>query len=96
MDVNKKDLSEAEIRTRFITPAITSTAGWDVVQIINRTPQQLSGVLGALGVRINKSEGLKDKGSISIVLEITANPNGNWCYKMRPILQKALEQENLL
>ena len=33
MKVNKKDLTETEIRTRFITPAITKTAGWDVVQM---------------------------------------------------------------
>ena len=28
--MNKKDLTEAEIRTRFITPAIKDVAGWDI------------------------------------------------------------------
>lgn len=33
MTVNRIDLTETEIRARYITPAITKTAGWDVVQI---------------------------------------------------------------
>ena len=28
--MSKKNLTEAEIRTRYITPAIRDTAGWDV------------------------------------------------------------------
>ena len=31
--MNKKDLTEAEIRTRYITPAINQTAGWDFVNM---------------------------------------------------------------
>jgi len=68
----------------------------ELANVIARTPQQLSGLLGALGNRINKTEGLEDKGGISIILEITENSNGNWCYKMRPILREALEEENLI
>jgi type I restriction enzyme R subunit len=33
MPMSKKDLSEQEIRTRYITPAITQKAGWKTVQI---------------------------------------------------------------
>lgn len=33
MTINKKDLTEAEIRTRYITPALTQTAGWDIHRI---------------------------------------------------------------
>ena len=29
MEINKKQLTEADIRTKFITPAITNS-GWDV------------------------------------------------------------------
>ena len=33
MIFNKKDLTETEIRTLYITPAIKDIAGWDVVQM---------------------------------------------------------------
>ena len=38
MAVNKKDLTEAEIRTRFITPAIKDITGWDVNNIRDEFP----------------------------------------------------------
>jgi hypothetical protein len=60
------------------------------------TPQQLSGVLGALGSRINNTEGLEDKGATLIVFDIRELNNGEWLYIMRPILQKALEEEGLI
>jgi len=60
------------------------------------TSQQLSGVLGALGNRINNTEGLEDKGATLIVFDIRELDNGEWLYVMRPILQKALEDEGLI
>jgi hypothetical protein len=60
------------------------------------THQQLSGVLGALGSRINNTEGLEDKGATLIIFDIRELNNGEWLYIMRPILQKALEEEGLI
>jgi hypothetical protein len=67
-----------------------------LAESMNLTPQQLSGVLGALGVRINSTEGLEDKGGILIIFDIKEADNGEWFYHMRPILQKALEAEGLI
>jgi hypothetical protein len=67
-----------------------------LAQAMQRTPQQLSGVLGALGHRINGTEGLENKGGISIVVDIKATYDGEWLYTMRPVLQKALEEEGIV
>ena len=34
--MNKKDLSERDICSRYITPAIRDTAGWQVLQIFEQ------------------------------------------------------------
>lgn len=68
----------------------------ELAKAMNRTPSQLSGVLGALGNRINKTEGLEEKGWIGIVLDISETKDGEWLYVMRPILRKALEAEGLV
>ncbi len=60
------------------------------------TPQQLSGVLGALGSRINNTEGLENKGTTLIVFDIRELDNGEWLYVMRPILRSALEEERII
>jgi hypothetical protein len=60
------------------------------------TSQQLSGVLGSLGSRINHTEGLEEKGAISLALEIRELNGGELLYIMRPILLKALEEERLI
>lgn len=70
--------------------------GKKLAEALKITPQQLSGVLGALGVRINSTEGLEDKGAILIVFDIRELSNGEWLYVMRPILKKALEEEGLI
>jgi hypothetical protein len=67
-----------------------------LAEAMKMTPQQLSGVLGSLGNRINHTEGLEDKGAILIVFDITETNNGEWLYIIRPILQKALEEEGLI
>jgi hypothetical protein len=66
-----------------------------LAEAMKLTSQQMNGVLGALGVRINSTEGLEDKGGILIILEIKEINDGEWSYTMRPILQKALEEEGL-
>jgi hypothetical protein len=70
--------------------------GQKLAAAMKLTRQQLTGVLGALGVRINSTDGLGDKGGISIIIDIKAVNDGEWLYKMRPILQKALEAEGLI
>ena len=63
---------------------------------LNRTRPQLAGVLGALGVRINGTEGLQNKGGVHIVLDISRLDDKDYLYRMRPILRKALEMEKIL
>ena len=63
---------------------------------INRTKSQLAGVLGALGRRINRTEELKGKGGMEIVLAVSATAEGSWQYRMRPVLRKALEAEGIV
>jgi hypothetical protein len=70
--------------------------GRKLAEEMKLTPQQLSGVLGSLGSKINNTEGLEDKGGISIVFEIVETNDSEWLYSMRPILKKALEEEGLI
>jgi hypothetical protein len=67
-----------------------------IAEAMKLTPQQLRGVLGTLGSRINNTEGLEDKGAITIVFDIKETNDGEWLYIMRPILKKALEEEKLV
>jgi len=60
-----------------------------------RTAQELAGVLGALGNRINRTEGLEDLGATTIVLDIR-QAGSQWRYRMRPVLREALEAEGLV
>ena len=70
--------------------------GRKLAEAMKLTYQQLSGVLGSLGSRINHTEGLEEKGAISIVFDIRETNDGEWSYSIRPILQKALEAEGLI
>jgi hypothetical protein len=67
-----------------------------LAEAMKMTPHQLSGVLGSLGVRINNTEGLQDKGGVLIVTSIEEDNDGEWVYTIRPILQKALDAEGLI
>ena len=71
-------------------------ASGDLARALKRTPQQLSGVLGALGRRINQTDGLQDKGGIAVVFDITEAKDDEWLYVMRPVLRKALEDEEII
>lgn len=70
--------------------------GKKLAEAMKLTPQQLSGVLGSLGNRINHTDGLEDKGAILIAVDITETSDGEWIYTIRPTLQKALEAEGLI
>ncbi len=68
----------------------------DLLTELKITRQQLAGVLGALGRRVNNTKGLANKGGIGLVFEIKMTNDGNRLYIMRPILRKALEEEGLV
>jgi hypothetical protein len=74
----------------------TGISGRKLAESMKMTPNQLSGVLGSLGVRINGTEGLEDKGGIMVVTNIEEQNDGEWLYTIRPILQRALETEGLI
>lgn len=68
----------------------------ELAEAMNRTRDQLAGVLGALGRRINNTEGLEGKGGIQVVLHMWRGDEGERHYRMRPILRKALEVEKVV
>jgi hypothetical protein len=68
----------------------------EIIEKLNCTRMQLAGVLGALGVRINRTTGLENKGGIQVIFDVSDHSNGDYIYRMRPILRKALELEKLL
>jgi hypothetical protein len=68
----------------------------DLAARINRSEAELAGVLGALGNRITRTEGLEGKGGIEAVLEICMLEDGDWHYRMRPVLREALEAEGIV
>ena len=51
----------------------------------DRSAGELSGVLGALGHRINNTEGLKDLGATGVVLDWQRRGGSSWC-RMRTVL----------
>jgi hypothetical protein len=69
----------------------------DLAQKMDRTEQQIYGVLGALGRRVNNTDGIKGNPGVNYVLEFVKNINSGedqtWGWKMRPELRKVLEAE---
>jgi hypothetical protein len=63
---------------------------------LNRSRAQMAGVIGALGLRINATEGLENKGGVTTVFEFSRLSSGDYRYKMKPILRKALEMERII
>lgn len=68
----------------------------DLAAALNRSKSELAGVLGALGHRINRTEGLEGKGGIEAVLDVSTLEDGDWHYRMRPVLREALEAEGIV
>ena len=64
----------------------------DMAKKMGRTKKQLAGVLGALGTRISNTDGLDDGRGIGHILTLW-EVNGEWHYRMKPELIKALELE---
>lgn len=78
------------------TAGNTGLTNIELGRIMELTRLQIAGVLGALGNRINGTEGLQNKGGVSIVFEISRLNNGDWHYKLRPIMRRILEQERIV
>ena len=70
-------------------------SGDRLAQNIGRTKHQFSGILGALGNRINNTEGLEGKGGIKVVLDVKKEGD-EWCYRMKKILIEALKEEEII
>ncbi|MCP4419099.1 MAG: hypothetical protein GY805_20990 [Chloroflexi bacterium] len=68
----------------------------ELTKDMNRTRPQLAGVLGALGARINGTDGLQGKGGIKVVLDISQPSSGEYRYVMKPMLRQALEIEKVI
>lgn len=65
----------------------------DLAKRINRTEAQLNGVLGALGVRVNGTNGVTGTPGIGLLVYIYRNtPGGEWNYRLRPELREILEE----
>ena len=73
----------------------TGLTNIQLAEQMGRSRLQFAGVLGALGNRINGTEGLQNKGGLLIILDIN-RLNSDWHYKMKPVLRKVLEVEQLI
>lgn len=67
----------------------------ELAKSIGRTRAQLAGILGALGKRINKTEGLDDDQGIVHVFQMW-QVKKDWYYRMKPELKDAIELEGIL
>lgn len=67
----------------------------DLVSTLDLTRDQVSGVLGALGQRINQTEALQGKGGIMVVLH-ASQEGGERHYRIRATLREALEAEAIV
>lgn len=65
----------------------------DIAQQMGRTNSQLSGVLGALGRRINNTTGVEGKPGIIYLLEIVSDADG-WGWRMRYELKQVIKNSN--
>ncbi|MBN1668159.1 MAG: DUF262 domain-containing protein [Anaerolineales bacterium] len=76
---------------RILAEAGDEGISWEeLCQQMGRSKGQMSGVLGALGRRINGTPGLDDDRGIGHVVEIW-NVGPTWRYRMKPVLRTALE-----
>lgn len=66
----------------------------EIVAQLGRDPQEIPGILGALGSRINRTPGYgaEQRPGVTLVLAITRSPSGQWHYRMLPGLREALDR----
>jgi len=69
----------------------------DIASAMDRTPSQLSGVLGALGRRINNTLGIEGRPGVTYILEIVREIDGNpdsWGWRMRYGFRQVLKKSD--
>ena len=69
----------------------------DIAVKIDKTPAQLSGVLGALGRRINNTLGIDGKPGINYLFQYVGEVNGEtgtWGWRMRYELEQVIKNGN--
>ena len=95
--ISRRGVSQGQLQLyRILFEAGDSGISWaELVSKMARTRAQMAGVLGALGMRINRTEGLDDGQGISHILDLWED-NGEWFYRMKPELREAIEQEGIL
>jgi hypothetical protein len=57
--------------------------------------QKLAGVLGALGRRINETDGVSNRPGIDLFFEYRQDSEGHTLYRLRPEVRSILKQEGL-
>jgi hypothetical protein len=73
-----------------------SLTGAELARATGRTIQQLSGILGALGLRIHGTKQIDGRDGIDLVFEVREEPGGGWSYRLLPEARRALEEERLV
>ena len=68
----------------------------EIAEALGMSRASLAGLLGALGTRISHTQGLTTSNGIGAIFDGTSADNGEWLYKIRPILIKALEAEKII
>ncbi len=71
-------------------------SNYELAEILGIERSSLAGILGALGMRINKTKGLEGKGGIGCIFAIHNKADGKWYYKLKPILIEALKLEGII
>ncbi len=68
----------------------------ELAEAMGMSRASVAGVLGALGTRVTHTQGLTSNSGIGDIFEITPAENGEWRYKIRPVLQQALIAEKIV
>jgi len=63
-----------------------------IAEVMNRTEQEIAGVLGALGRRVNGTPGVSGDEGIGLLF-IIERVGDEWHYRMKPELRQVLEEE---
>ena len=69
----------------------------DIALHMGITPEQLNGVLGALGRRINNTDGVESKLGVGYFFDIVRDVDediGSWGWSMRDELRQAIQNGN--
>ena len=68
----------------------------ELSRAIGRTPSELAGVLGALGHRVQRTEGVPPGKPLGILLLVEIREQDKeWRYWLRPAFRKVLESDDL-